>query len=284
MNYLIASISCSVAVSVLLKLARKYHIHIGQVIALNYLMAITLCIVLLAPQAQPLLQASTVDYVVIAALGLLLPSVFFIMAQAVAQAGIVLSDAAQRLSLVLPLLAAVLIFAEPMQLSTAGGIVLGIGALLCLSLGGSSRSNHSSTAPTKIGYLLGVWVGYGVIDILFKQLARSGLALGSSLLATFSLAAVVIVVVLLVQRVQWRLMAMGVGLVLGILNFGNIYFYIRAHQHYPENPSLVFVAMNIGVISLGTLVGAGVFKEKLHPVHYLGLALAIAAVITLMPN
>jgi hypothetical protein len=68
------------------------------------------------------------------------------------------------------------------------------------------------------------------------------------------------------------------------LNFSNIYFYIRAHQTFPENPTLVFSAMNIGVISLGTLIGAGVFKEKLSLVNGFGILLAVGAIIVLIPR
>jgi hypothetical protein len=44
-------------------------------------------------------------------------------------------------------------------------------------------------------------------------------------------------------------------------NFGNILFYLKAHQAFADNPSTVFAAMNMGVIILGSL-GILVFKEK----------------------
>jgi hypothetical protein len=34
-------------------------------------------------------------------------------------------------------------------------------------------------------------------------------------------------------------------------NFGNILFYLKAHQAFADNPSTVFAAMNMGVIILG---------------------------------
>jgi hypothetical protein len=42
------------------------------------------------------------------------------------------------------------------------------------------------------------------------------------------------------------------GLV-GAFNFGNILFYLKAHQAFADNPSTVFAAMNMGVIILGVL-------------------------------
>lgn len=282
---LIISISCSVAVSILLKIARGKQIDVAQAIAFNYVMAGGLTLVLLRPEPLSLLNPST-PYWVIIALGLLLPSIFLVMAKAVEQAGIVLSDAAQRLSLVIPLIAAVLIFNEAIQGSKLLGVALGLTALGCLSFGSqktTSTSTASTSTPRPLFWLLGVWLGFGVIDILFKQLSKSGAGFSSSLLVTFILAGVLLFTWLLIKGTQWQQRSMFAGLFLGLLNFGNIYFYIRAHQQFPDNPTLVFSTMNIGVITLGTLVGAGFFKEKLSWLSVLGVILALSAIMALIP-
>ena len=49
MAYLLASIVCSVLVSVLLKVARKQKINIEQAVAVNYIVAITLTMLVLKP-------------------------------------------------------------------------------------------------------------------------------------------------------------------------------------------------------------------------------------------
>jgi hypothetical protein len=86
------------------------------------------------------------------------------------------------------------------------------------------------------------------------------------------------------RRTAWHGRSLASGILLGALNFGNIYFYIRAHQTFPDNPTLVFAAMNIGVISIGTLVGAGLFRERLSAVNVAGIALAIGAIVLLFPR
>lgn len=285
MHLLIASILCSVAVSVFLKIARRHHIDVGQAIGVNYLTAISLCIVLLRPEPLSVIQASTPLWILLL-LGFLLPTVFIVMARAVESAGIVLSDAAQRLSLILPLLAAYFIFGEHLGGPQLTGIALALAALVCLTLKPTapSQSDHSPTTRHAALYLLLVWLGYGVIDILFKQLSKSGAQFAGSLVISFAMAAVVMFGYLLGKRTQWLTKSLLSGIALGILNFGNIYFYIRAHQHFPQNPTLVFSAMNIGVITLGTVVGAGLFKEKLSRLNILGIALAIAAIVALIPR
>jgi len=131
MLILLASISCSVAVSVLLKVARRYAIQIQQAIAVNYLVAAVLCFALLRPHPALLLSPGTPWWVLIA-LGLLLPSVFLVMAAAVRQAGIVVSDAAQRLSLLIPLTAAFIVFGEQTTAARLAGIGVALAALVCL--------------------------------------------------------------------------------------------------------------------------------------------------------
>lgn len=286
MLILFTSILCSVAVSVLLKIARKQQIDVSQAIAVNYVVAASLCFFILRPDPASLLAPAT-PWWILAALGFLLPSVFLIMAAAVRHAGIVLSDAAQRLSLFLPLIASFVIFQETLTQSKALGIVTALVALVCLLLRPRRNQNAEAAATpsyTAILVLLGVWFGYGVIDIMFKQLAKSGAAFPSSLFTAFVLAGILIFAWLTIRRTQWARRNIVAGLALGLLNFGNIYFYIRAHQVFPENPTLVFSAMNIGVISLGTLVGAGFFREKLSWVNALGIVLAIGAILLLIPR
>jgi hypothetical protein len=44
------------------------------------------------------------------------------------------------------------------------------------------------------------------------------------------------------------------GGLVGAFNFGNILFYLKAHQAFADNPSTVFAAMNMGVIILGSFI------------------------------
>ncbi|WP_417276013.1 EamA/RhaT family transporter [Castellaniella sp.] len=293
MHTLILSVTFSVLVSVFLKLARRYQIQIGQAIAMNYVTACVLCLWLLQPPLASLGRQTPAGWLVLVLLGVLLPSVFLVMASAVRHAGIVLSDTAQRLSLIIPILAAFLVFHEALSMAKAGGILLALAALGCLlqrrqqtdsNAADNTAAPHPGTGRKVWLTLLGVWLGYGVIDILFKQMARTGAGFTSTLLLSFLLAGVLLGVWLLIQRTQWHGRSLASGVLLGALNFSNIYFYIRAHQSFPENPTLVFAAMNIGVISIGTLVGAGVFRERLSWIQGLGIALAIGAIVLLFPR
>ncbi|MGP1626464.1 MAG: EamA family transporter [Aggregatibacter segnis] len=282
MHNLIIAVLCSVAVSVLLKVARKRNIVIQQAIAFNYIVALSLSWFLLKPDFKGLeftdFIAQSENTPIFLALGILLPSVFIIMSKAVEFAGIVRSDAAQRLSLFLPILAAFLIFHETLSQSKAIGIVLAFVGLFCLL----SKPNQQSAVDFRgVLGLVGVWFGYGIIDILFKQVAKSGGAFPTTLFIAFSLAACIMFIYLLFKRTQWNVASFVGGIILGVLNFFNILFYIKAHQSFGSNPTLVFAGMNIGVICLGTITGALIFKEKISKVNWLGIVFSLCAIFCL---
>lgn len=272
----------------MLKLARRWQLDVRQAIMVNHAVAALLCWVVLRPDPAALLTPQT-PWAVLLALGLLLPSGFMAMALAVRHAGVVRSDAAQRLSLFIPLLAAFLLFGEPVSGRKLGAIALAFAALFCLlrrpAATGAAAPGAMDAAQRRALWLwpLAVWVAYGVVDILFKQMARAGTAFAGGLLLAFALSSALMLAYLLWRRARWAPRHLAAGVALGAVNFGNIITYIRAHQALPEHPALVFASMNMGVITLGTLVGTLVFREPLTRLNGLGLALALAAIVLMAP-
>lgn len=274
MIFLLTSICASVAVSVLLKLARSRGVDIAQAIAFNYLVCIALTFFLLKPAFSA--DALLPQWWLFGALGVLLPSVFIFMGRAIEHIGIVKADAAQRLSLFLPIIAAFTLFGDQLTTVKALGIGLAFAALLCLI--GRGEQSRDARAPL---WVAGVWLGYGVIDILFKQMAKVGVAFASTLFVAFVIAAVVIFVWLLVHKVRFTPASLVGGILLGMLNFTNIFTYVRAHQVMKDNPSLVFTGMNVGVITLASVLGWTVFGEKMTRRNALGVVLAVLSIVTL---
>lgn len=280
MLYLLASVVCSVLVSVILKIARKHKIKIEQAVAVNYVVAVALTYWVFKPDlSRPVEFMPT--WWLFAALGVLLPTVFVIMGKAVETAGIVKSDAAQRLSLFLPIAASFALFGERLTEGRLIGIVLAFTALFCLLWKGGAGGKKSGGLSKQIALLLGVWCGYGVIDILFKQVAKSGTAFAGNLLVAFALAGGLMFAYLLFRSTKWSKEGIIGGVLLGALNFLNIVTYVSAHQQMSDNPTLVFAGMNMGVIVLGTLVGAAAFKEKISNINAAGISVALVAIVCL---
>jgi len=279
MMYLIIAVLCSVAVSVLLKILRQKNIDIRQTIVAGYPVAFLLTWVLLKPDISSI-GALGEAWGIIIALGVLLPAVFIILGRAIESVGMVATDAAQRLSLIIPIVAAFLLFGEVLTGTRVLGLALGFLALAALVYRPQHGIINNQAKQTPL-WLFGVWLGYGVIDILFKQVAKQGAAFPLTLFVTFGLAGLLLLVYLLVTRVRWQGNALSAGLLLGALNMGNIYAYVRAHQVLSESPSIVFTGMNVGVIAVATLIGVGIFKEQLNRINIVGLLLAICCVAVL---
>lgn len=277
MNFLIFAIICSVAVSVLLKVSRKKGIDVSHAIAMNYIVAIGCSYFLLKPPVEKIASLEIITIMPFLALGVLLPTVFIILAKAVEQAGIVRTDAAQRLSLALSVLGAFVIFGDVLTLNKSVGIAIGFLALLALLY----KPNQSDKNGGML-WLVGVWLGFGVIDLLLKLLSKSGAtAVSLNLFIIFIIAAVLMWLYVFYRGQKIKKADIFAGLILGLLNFGNILFYLKAHQAFKNDPSLVFAGMNLGVIILGTLVGALLFKEKVSMPNKIGILLAIIAVASL---
>jgi drug/metabolite transporter (DMT)-like permease len=277
MIYILLSISCSVTVAVLLKLARRYKINVLQAVMWNYLAAILLSIIFFKPELK---AVAAVPGPIVLALGVLLPLLFLVLAAAVRNIGIVKSDIAQRLSLFIPILAALFIFGEKFNYLRFGGLAIGFIAIVLTLLRKTAKREHNNAYI----YPVLVFVGFGVIDVLFKQLALDhSVPYTTALLKVFCISFVIALLILsytvLVKKQKVELVNFACGIVLGCFNFGNILFYMKAHRSMTDSPSIVFAAMNMGVIIVGSLVGIILFKEKVTKLNYAGICLALVAIL-----
>jgi len=159
------------------------------------------------------------------------------------------------------------------------GLIVGFPAIfLTLS------KKQSDTQENRWIFPVLVLLGFGIIDILFKQIAlEKSIPYTTSLFTVFCGALVLALcftiysVFVKKNPIQWKNII--IGAFLGILNFGNILFYLKAHKAFSENPSTVFAAMNLGVIILGSLVGIIAFKEKVTLKNYIGIVLALGSIV-----
>lgn len=277
MGFLAISVICSVLVSVLLKIAKTKDIDLATAIMTNYIVCIVLTLWLLKPSIDTHILAQGLPIFV--ALGVLLPSIFLVMGKAVQVAGIVKSDTAQRLALIIPIMASFTLFGEDLTSSKLIALVLVFLAMGCL-LYKPYRTNQPAQRFATL-WLIGVFVGYGVIDVLLKQLSKLGGATAGNLIISFGLACLFMLAYLFIKKIKPRTISLLGGLLLGLLNFTNIYTYINAHKAMSDTPTLVFAGMNMGVIVVGTMTGLWLFREKISIINAFGIVLALVAIARL---
>ncbi len=195
--------------------------------------------------------------------------------------GIVKTDAAQRLSLFIPILAAWLIFGEKFNIIKISAFLIAFPALLLI------LNKPSDNTKNKWIYPAIVLLGFGLIDILFKQIALfTNLPYTTSLFIVFVFALAIMTATvgfeIVFKKSKLNYKNLLFGSLVGIFNFNNILFYLKAHQSFAENPSTVFAGMNMGVILVGSLTGIFIFKEKLTKMNYVGLFLALVAIVLIV--
>lgn len=279
MHYVLLAASCSVLVAVLLKLARRYQVDVAQAIGWNYLAASVWCWFLFTPSLESL-NAPGAPWPSLLGLAFVLPTLFIVLSASVRRAGIVLTDIAQRLSLLLSLLAAFLFFGETASGLKLAGLALGLFAVVGILWRPQTGSGDEAGRAWPV--LLTVWAGFALVDVMLKHIAVAGTPFAASLQVSFGLAFIGMMLWLIVRaaRGQGALTGKGLaaGLLLGTINFGNILFYVQAHRALPGHPAVVFASMNIGVVVLGTLVGVFAFGEKLSRLNRMAIGLAIVAI------
>lgn len=283
MYYVLLSVICSVSVSVLIKYARRKEVNTLQMFVWNYPCAIALAYFTLSPQLSEF-EGNSLPFEILLPLSFLMFALFIVIIQSIQTSGVMKTEVAQRLSLLIPILAAYFLFGEYINGGKLLGILFGFAAIFLILY---QKKTEASSTKSMVLFPVLVFFGMGVVDVLFKKLAQvDSFSYSTLLFVLFSLAfafsLLFLIYLLVVKKQTFDRSALGWGIAMGMVNFGNILFYLRAHHNLPDNPSVVFTAMNIGVIIVGTLAGVYLFKEKLNKYNIYGVLLAILSVIVIV--
>ena len=286
MLYLILAIVCSTGVFVTMRRFERFKLDNHQALTWNYVFAAGTGFLMCKqfdtlPQliAEPWFDLSLVT-------GFWFIFTYLLMTASTQRSGVTVTSLSSKLSVVLPTLAGVVLFGEKLNFVASAGIVLALVALM-LVVGGKEQNNKTN----KTNWLLPILIffGTGTGDILMKLTEQRNTADDMSFMIAFIYFVAMLFGILIVtydlirgkSRWQWKNAAGGIGL--GIINYFSTFCVYHAMRHFDN--VVLFPIYNIGVVSLTAIVGWLLFKEKLTWKNYLGLVIAILAVIliTLKP-
>lgn len=280
MEMIVAAACCSVLVSIVLKYLKAKGFDVFQMIAWNYLSASILCFYWFKTDITHISFNHTPWWLILV-LTILLPSIFLCLAKSLQFAGILKTEIAQRLAVILSLLAAYFIFGEQFSQIKLLGVGLGIIAILAIIIGQVTEKASKGLNLKSALFLFSVWAGYAAIDVLLKYSSSLGLQSAVTLNLAFIGAFILSIAYIAITQPNWQPKNIFTGLVLGVLNFANIALYVKAHMMFKETPAIVFAGMNILVVVLGVLSGVIFFKERLQAYTWIGLVSGIVAVLCL---
>lgn len=277
---IVAAACCSVLVSIVLKYLKAKGFDVFQMIAWNYVSASILCYYWFKTDLTHISFNHTPWWLILV-LAVLLPSIFLCLAKSLQFAGILKTEIAQRLAVILSLLAAYFIFGEQFSQIKLIGVVLGIIAILAIIIGQATEQASKGINLKSALFLFSVWAGYAAIDVLLKYSSSLGLQSAVTLNLAFIGAFILSIAYIAITQPNWQPKNIFTGLVLGVLNFANIALYVKAHMLFKETPAIVFAGMNILVVVLGVLSGVIFFRERLQAYTWIGLVSGIVAVLCL---
>lgn len=279
MHYLILAILFSSCVFVVMRLFERFQLDNHQALAWNY--AVAACTgFLMCGRIDTLSQLADEQWFGLSFLtGFWFIFTYLLMTMSSQRSGVTVTSLSSKLSVVIPTAFGVVLFHEKLNFVATCGIVLSIVALCLVAGKGKEKKQEHS------GWVLPVVIffGTGIGDMLMKFTER----LNSSGDMTFMIAfiyfiamlfGVVIVVFDLIKgnsKWQWK-NALG-GLALGLVNFLSSYCMWNGMRLFDN--TLLFPIYNIGVVSVTTLAGLILFREKLTKKNLIGLAMVIIAVV-----
>lgn len=283
MIYLILSVLSSTIIFVVFKLFDRFKINTLHAIVANY---VTACLCGLIAYEEKVGFTETISkdwFPFTAGLGVLFIVIFNLMAITTQRSGLSVVSVATKMSLVVPIIFGLLYYKESLGVLKFIGIVM---ALIAVYLASVKSKAGVRVDRRNLIYPLLVFLGSGVIDTSLKYLedthvAKNEVALFSSMI--FCSAAVSGFLLLGWQTVRgkfrFELKSIIGGIFLGIPNYFSVYFLVQALRSDILESSGIFTVNNVAVVMTSTLVGILLFREKLLPKNWIGVALAVLSIL-----
>lgn len=281
MTNLILAIFFSSLLYIVFKFFTKFKINTFQAIVFNYCTAFTVGI---------LVSEKTLDFQSILnkswilgsfLLGGLFILVFNILGKTSQENGVSVASVSSKMSMIIPILFGIFFFKETVTFQKVIGI--------CLALIAVYFTSKKETGTIEIkNFILPIllFFGAGIIDTSMNymqhtHLKESEVALFSAttFLSAFLFGVIISILKFIKGNLKWEGKNILGGICLGIPNYFSLYFLIKALQNKNLESATIFTLINIGVILLSTFFGILLFKEKLIKQNYIGIALAVIAVI-----
>jgi drug/metabolite transporter (DMT)-like permease len=222
-------------------------------------------------------------------MGLLFISVFNLVGFSSVKVGITITQTANKLSLVIPVIFSYMLYQEQIGWIKILGILIALGAVVMLSV------KPASFVKVKIPlweYMLPLilFISSGIIDTLTKYVqqrfltstAISNTYLISGFFTAFVIGAFALSYQYIAGKRVFQLRNVVAGMILGIPNYFSIFYLVKALESNVLSSSAIIPINNIAVLFVVSLFGIFIFMEKLSKVNYAGLLLTLIAILLIV--
>jgi len=286
--YLIASILIFTLIFVVFKLYERFKVDILQAIVVNYIVAFITSMIAYKIQVgfDDLSVSNIVEmdwFYYTFGLGILFIVVFILIARTTQTNGLSVASVATKMSVIIPIIFGLIYYKESLGVLKFIGILFALMAVYFVSV--KSKDGLKLNKRDLILPLL-VLLGSGIIDTSIKFLEEAYVAENdiSIFSATIFFSAAVLGILLLIYnsfngKIKIELKNIIGGIALGIPNYFSIFLLVKALRSDILESSGIFAVNNVSIVTLSTIAGIILFKEKLLPKNWLGIALAILSIV-----
>lgn len=282
MIWLLLSIASSTLIFAIFKLFAKYNINNLQAIVVNYSVAFAVGFLSGDFDFSVLDIVSKPWSVSIIILGFLFITLFQVMALVSQKFGVSAVSVAVKMSLVIPVLAAVFIYHEDISFLKGIGILCALTAVYLATL----KPEKTKGKPVYLFLPIILFVGSGFLDafINFNQailvpVGDQAYFASSIFFVAGIFGFIFISYQALMKKVSFQWKNILGGILLGIPNYGSIYFLLQALEIKSLESSVIFPINNVGIVALSVIVGKLFFNEHLSKTNKAGIALALIAIL-----
>ena len=268
----------------LFKYFGKYQVNNLQAIIINYFTAGSLAVVITNTNGLPINFQHIVlsNYIVPSLIiGLLFIITFNLLAYGTQKIGIAISTVANKMSMIVPVIIGIYLFKEAIGVFKLIGIFLAISAIYMTSTKSGKLSFDKKFMPIILLIFLGQGIADGTLSWTQKftlSTENTSLFFASTFFSAGTFGCLFLAYDLMVKKIQFQAKSILWGIALGVPNYLTLHFFIRSLQSPILESSQVFPVVNMGIIILSAISGIILFKEKLTPLNWTGIAIAIIAI------
>jgi uncharacterized membrane protein len=215
-------------------------------------------------------------------IGTLFIIVFNFYAFGTQKIGISITTLANKISLIIPVSAALILYPEKESFTILKGIAFFL-ALVGIYLS-TTKSGRLTFNNKYIWIIILVFIGQGVSDAIFNDFAQKFPNEGGYLffMTLFFFASISGILILsgksIISNNTLQLKSLFWGIIFGIPNFFSLVFFLKALNDPKLSSSIVFPLVSMGVIVSSSIIGMILFKEKLSKNNWIGILLSICAI------
>ncbi len=285
MIWFILSILSATGIFVTFKFVDKYKLPLLNVIIINYIVAALMGFLIDANfPIVSIVQSKWIIPAIIIGFNFII--LFFIVGRAAQKVGISITTVASKMSVIIPMLFAIIAYNENITTIKLLSIII---ALFAVSMSVYTKPDNKGTKnywAMLLPLLLFFGMGANNSLLIYSKENYINSDLSSVFTSTtFSISLIFGLLIAIFKKGTFKgfgsVKTWIFGILLGAVNYGTVYFIFIALNAELLPNSATYGIVDIGVVLFTVLIGTIFFKEKLSKINIIGVVLAISTIIML---